>query len=59
MFENVGDVEVVGIEFTMEHFMCNKYDTHFEGLLYRRRIVKVVGLQFMEGTAYGEDVEFT
>lgn len=42
----------------MEHFMYNKDNIHFGGLLYRCDIVLKNQLNFSVGTKYGEDLEF-
>lgn len=50
--------KVSDIETFMEHFMYNKENIHFGGILYKREIVQLCQLQFSVGTKYGEDLEF-
>lgn len=50
--------EKVNIENFMEHFMYNKENIHFGGLLYKREIVISEKIMFSDGTKYGEDLEF-
>lgn len=52
------DPKRVSMDVFMEHFMYNKENIHFGGLLYRRDIVMNEGLRFAVGTKYGEDLEF-
>jgi hypothetical protein len=47
-----------GINAFMEHFMYNKENIHFGGLLYRRDLVMEHDIRFSAGTKYGEDLEF-
>ena len=52
------DPQVSPVHVFMEHFMYNKENIHFGGLLYRRDIVMNENLRFSVGTKYGEDLEF-
>ncbi len=52
------DPQMISIDAFMEHFMYNKENIHFGGLLYRRDIVFDNKLHFTIGTKYGEDLEF-
>lgn len=52
------DPEACDINDFMEHFMYNKENIHFGGLLYKRDIVISEGIRFSDGTMYGEDLEF-
>ncbi len=52
------DPKVDCIDTFMEHFMYNKENIHFGGLLYRRDIIINENLNFSVGTKYGEDLEF-
>lgn len=52
------DPETCEINDFMEHFMYNKENIHFGGLLYKRDIVMSEGIRFSDGTMYGEDLEF-
>lgn len=51
--------EKVDINKFMEHFMYNKENIHFGGLLYKKEIVTRECIRFSVGTKYGEDLEFT
>lgn len=50
--------EKVDISEFMEHFMYNKDNIHFGGLLYKRGIVINNNIKFSDNTKYGEDLEF-
>lgn len=50
--------ESVSMDEFMEHFMYNKENIHFGGLLYKRSIVQKEMIRFSVGTKYGEDLEF-
>ena len=52
----IGELKVVDADTAVEHFMSQKRDIHFGGLLYRRKIID--DLSFTNGCVCGEDLEF-
>ncbi len=50
--------ETVDIASFMEHFMYNKENIHFGGLLYKVEILREAQIRFTPGVKYGEDLEF-
>lgn len=50
--------EVLDRDAFMEHFMYNKENIHFGGLIYKKEIIDSEEIRFTVGAKYGEDLEF-